>query len=96
MTFIVTFVQDEHGAFVAECPAIPGCVSQGKTADEAERHIRDAIRECLAVGREQGLPLTIKSSAARDRGVGRGRDPDWLIDTSKSPIDRGLSEFRLG
>jgi len=60
MTFTITFVQDEDGVFIAECPAIPGCVSQGATADEAERNIRLAIRECLAVRREQGLPLTIE------------------------------------
>lgn len=60
MTFTITLVQDEDGMFIAECPAIPGCVSQGTTTDEAERNIRDAIRECLAVRREQGLPLTIE------------------------------------
>lgn len=60
MTFTITLVQDEDGVFVVECPAIPGCISQGETRDEAERNIRDAIRECLAVRRSQGLPLTIE------------------------------------
>ena len=60
MTFTITLVQDEDGMFIAECPAIPGCVSQGATAEEAEQHIRDAIRECLAVRRERGLPLMIE------------------------------------
>ncbi|MBI4264128.1 MAG: type II toxin-antitoxin system HicB family antitoxin [Acidobacteria bacterium] len=60
MTFTITLVQDEDGMFVAECSAIPGCVSQGATADEAERNIRDTIRECLAVRRQQGLPLTVE------------------------------------
>ena len=60
MTFTITMMQDEDGMFIAECPAIPGCVSQGATADEAELNIRSAIRECLAVRREQGLPLTIE------------------------------------
>lgn len=59
MTFTITMLQDEDGVFVVECPAIPGCVSQGRTAEEAEASIRQAIRECLAVRREQGLPLTI-------------------------------------
>lgn len=45
---------------VVERPAIPGCISQGGTPEEAETNIRDAIRECLAVRREQGLPLTIE------------------------------------
>lgn len=60
MTFTITLVQDEDGTFVVECPAIPGCVSQGRTRDEAEDNIRDAIQECLAVRREQGLPLTME------------------------------------
>jgi predicted RNase H-like HicB family nuclease len=60
MTFTITLVEDEDGMFIVECPAIPGCVSQGRTRDEAEENIRDAIRECLAVRREQGLPLTIE------------------------------------
>jgi predicted RNase H-like HicB family nuclease len=59
MTFTITMLQDEDGVFVVECPAIPGCVSQGRTPEEAEANIRQAIRECLAVRREQGLPPTI-------------------------------------
>lgn len=45
---------------MVECPAISGCVSQGRTREEAEDNIRDAIQECLAVRREQGLPLTME------------------------------------
>jgi len=44
---------------VAECPAIPGCVSQGSTEAEAEKNVGDAIRECLAARRERNLPLMI-------------------------------------
>jgi predicted RNase H-like HicB family nuclease len=57
MTFTITIAQDEDGMFVVECPAIPGCVSQGRTREEAEANIRDAIRECLAVRREQEFPV---------------------------------------
>ena len=59
MKFIITITKDEDGVFIAECPSIPGCVSQGKTEEEAQTNIQDAIRECLAVRAEQGLPLTI-------------------------------------
>ena len=38
--------------YIAECPAIPGCVSQGLTEVEAERNINEAIKECLAVRAE--------------------------------------------
>jgi predicted RNase H-like HicB family nuclease len=31
MKFIITIFQDKDGIFIAECPSIPGCVSQGKT-----------------------------------------------------------------
>ena len=59
MKLSVTLERDETGMIVAECPAIPGCVSQGSTREEAEENIGDTIRECFAVRREQGLPLTI-------------------------------------
>lgn len=59
MKFTVTITRDEDGMFIAECPAIPGCVSQGKTEDEAQDNIKDAIRECLDVRTEKGMPLTV-------------------------------------
>ena len=59
MKFLVTIFQDEDGMFVAECPSIPGCISQGKTEGEAEHNVREAIRECLEVRAELGMPLTI-------------------------------------
>jgi predicted RNase H-like HicB family nuclease len=59
MTFTITITRDEDGNFVSECPAIPGCVSQGKTEEEAQRNIEDAIKQCLAVRNELGMPLTI-------------------------------------
>ena len=58
MKFPVNFHQDEDGMYIAECPSIPGCVSQGQTETEAETNIGDAIRECLAVRTELGMPLT--------------------------------------
>ena len=61
MKFVVTLVQDEDGAWIAECPAIPGCVSQGETREQALEHIHEAITECLAVRSELGLPLTIET-----------------------------------
>jgi len=61
MKFIINIFQDEDGMYVAECPDIPGCVSQGKTENEAEKNIQGAIKECLEVRREKGLPLTVKT-----------------------------------
>lgn len=59
MKFVVTMMQDEDGMFIAECPAIPGCVSQGQTEAEAEANLRMAIRECLAVRKELGMAQSI-------------------------------------
>jgi predicted RNase H-like HicB family nuclease len=59
MIFNVTIDRDEDGVFVVECPSIPGCVSQGKTKEEALDNITDAIKLCLEVRSEKGMPLTI-------------------------------------
>ena len=39
----------EYGGFVAECPSLPGCMSQGKTKKEALKNIREAIRGYIKV-----------------------------------------------
>jgi predicted RNase H-like HicB family nuclease len=59
MKFVITMFRDEDGMVIADCPAIPGCVSQGKTEEEAERNIREAIQACLEVRAEKGMPLTV-------------------------------------
>jgi predicted RNase H-like HicB family nuclease len=59
MKFTVTIDRDEDGAYVVECPAIPGCISQGDTEDQALDNIKDAIRGCLEVRAELGMPLTL-------------------------------------
>ncbi len=59
MKFTITITRDEDGIYVAECPAIPGCVSQGKTEEEAQSSIQDAIKQCLEVRAEMGMPLTV-------------------------------------
>jgi predicted RNase H-like HicB family nuclease len=61
MKFVVTLDRDEDGVWIAECPSIPGCVSQGMTREEALSNIREAIALCLEVRAERGLPLTIET-----------------------------------
>lgn len=61
MKFNVTLDRDEDGIWVVECPAIPGCVSQGKTREEALVNIEEAIALCLEVRAEKGMPLTIET-----------------------------------
>jgi len=60
MKFPVTVYQDEEGWYVVECPVVPGCMSQGRTEDEALENIREAIELCLEVRREKGLPPTVR------------------------------------
>jgi predicted RNase H-like HicB family nuclease len=60
MKLVVTLQRDETGTVVAECPAIPGCISQGRTEDEAMANIREAIEGCLAARAANGLPLTVE------------------------------------
>ncbi len=60
MKFVVTLERDEAGWIVAECPALPGCLSQGRTEREALANIREAIAGNLEVRKELGLPLFIR------------------------------------
>jgi predicted RNase H-like HicB family nuclease len=63
MTFSITINRDEDGVWIAECPSIPGCVSQGETREEAIQNVREAIRLCLEVRAEKGMPLTIETAS---------------------------------
>jgi len=62
MKFTVTLDRDEDGVWIAECPSIPGCVSQGDTRAAALANVQDAIRLCLEVRAEKGMSLTIEES----------------------------------
>jgi predicted RNase H-like HicB family nuclease len=47
--FNVYLTKGVDGFIIAECPDIPGCMSQGKTIEEAKENIKDAITACLSV-----------------------------------------------
>ena len=47
----------EAGYWVAECPSLPGCVSQGPTKEEAIANVREAIEGYILALREDGLPV---------------------------------------
>ena len=59
MKLIVTLTRDESGVIVAECPAVPGCVSQGPTEAEALENIQEALVACLEARAASGMPLTV-------------------------------------
>jgi predicted RNase H-like HicB family nuclease len=65
--FRVTIEPDEDGIFVAQCPALPGCISQGKTYDEAMTNIRDAIRGYLESFKKHGeaIPRPISEAIVK-------------------------------
>jgi predicted RNase H-like HicB family nuclease len=47
MMFNVVIEQAEDGWYVAECPALPGCISQGRTEEEALENVKEAIQAWL-------------------------------------------------
>ena len=57
MKFRVHIEPDEDGVFVAECPTLPGCISQGSTRDEAVRNIKDAIAGFCPVCKSTAKPF---------------------------------------
>jgi len=59
MKLRVVIEQDEDGIFVATCPTLPGCVSQGRTRDEALANIRDAAAGYVESLRKHGEPVPL-------------------------------------
>lgn len=57
MKYRVYFEQDEDGMFIATCPSLPGCISQGRTRSEAHENIREAISLYLESLRQHGDPV---------------------------------------
>jgi len=60
MKLLVTIEPDETGMLVVECPAIPGCISQGRTEAEALDNIREAIAGCLATREARGMTAAVE------------------------------------
>jgi predicted RNase H-like HicB family nuclease len=59
MLYRIVIEQDEDGQFVAECPALPGCISQGRSRDEAVANIKDAMAGYLASLKKHGEPIPL-------------------------------------
>jgi len=49
MVFKIVVEKDETGYYVAEVPALPGCVTQGRTIEEVKKNIKEAIEGWLEV-----------------------------------------------
>ena len=57
MKYRIIIEQDEDGVYVAECPALPGCISQGNTRQEALVNIQDAIKGYLESLKKHDEPI---------------------------------------
>ena len=57
LRYRVVIDQDEDGVFIAECPTLPGCVSQGRTREEAVANIKDAIAGYLESLKKHNEPI---------------------------------------
>ncbi len=65
MKFRVIIEQDEDGVFVAHCPALPGCISQGATREEAQANIKEAITGYLESLKKHGELIPPRSQAGK-------------------------------
>jgi|APIni6443716594_1056825.scaffolds.fasta_scaffold337465_3 predicted RNase H-like HicB family nuclease len=63
MNFKIILEKDEDGYFVATCPALSGCISQGATEQEALKNIKEAITLHLTCLSEDGLPFVKRHQA---------------------------------
>jgi predicted RNase H-like HicB family nuclease len=63
MDIKVVLEKDEDGYFVATVPALPGCISQGKTEKSALKNIKEAIELHVHTLAEDGIPLSGKKQA---------------------------------
>ncbi len=65
--FTVIIEQDEDGRYLAVCPALQGCYTEGETVDEAQELIKDAIRLHIQDRLATGEPIYQEVSAQRVR-----------------------------
>jgi len=57
MKYRTVIEQDEDGNYTVQCPALPGCISEGKTREEALANIKDAIGGCLTSLKKHDEPI---------------------------------------
>jgi len=59
--FKIIVERDEDGVYIASCPALQGCYSQGDTYEEAVENLKDAIRLHIEARREIGEPIPVEA-----------------------------------
>ncbi len=60
----VLIYHGEDGYWIAECPSLPGCISQGKTKEEAIINIKEAIEGYILTLEEDNLPVPVENFEA--------------------------------
>ena len=68
-TFQVIVEQDEAGWYVAECPALKACYTQGKTYEEAIENIKDVIEMCSRNSRRRANLYQLKRRSSASGGL---------------------------
>ncbi len=62
MKYRVLIEQDEDGIFVAQVPSLPGCITQGRTRQEALENVREAIEVYIESLEQHGEPVPLSST----------------------------------
>jgi predicted RNase H-like HicB family nuclease len=60
MRYTVIVEKGRESGYVAVCPALPGCVSQGRTKRETLKNIKEAIEVYIEALLEDGLPVPVE------------------------------------
>jgi predicted RNase H-like HicB family nuclease len=93
MKFRIQIEQDKDGVFVATCPALPGCVSQGETRQQATSNIREAIEVYLMSLRKHDEPGgRIPASALHEEWM---KDPEYRREYDALEDEFSLAAERL-
>ena len=91
MQFLVTLEPDETGYWVADCPALPGCLSQGRTREETLENIREAILLSLETRKAHDLPASMEvAESLFNPAKERLRDANYRIDSAAIQLKRSL------
>ncbi len=61
LKYTAIFEPAQEGGYIVSVPAVPGCVTEGRTFEEAELMIKDALEGCLAVLKEEGQKIPIET-----------------------------------
>ncbi len=60
--YTVLIEKDEEGVYIASCPALPGCHTQGDTYEEALENLKDAIVVNIGARRDLGEPIPLETA----------------------------------